>query len=153
MNENNNNSNVTPYRASGNLNTVIGNPSVNINNMMDVNIQIASTNSKPSKSDATDVVNSNGVQIPTNAYQAPKSHIVTSNVETEQAQVVNNAITRQNNIPQGNNQYVQRTYVGNNGTPKKKKIQFNIGSEFKMVILIIVILLVFILLLPIFTGF
>ena len=47
MNENQdyNNGNITPYKASGNLNTVIANPSVNINDTMNVNIKNMATNS------------------------------------------------------------------------------------------------------------
>ena len=35
--------NVTPYRATGNLNTAISNPSIDINDTMDVNIKSVNT--------------------------------------------------------------------------------------------------------------
>ena len=43
--------NVTPYRATGNLNTAISNPSIDINDTMDVNIKktYVTTDNKPKK--------------------------------------------------------------------------------------------------------
>ena len=40
--------NVMPYKASGNLNTTIGNPRINVNDPMNVNIQSVNTNSSSS---------------------------------------------------------------------------------------------------------
>ena len=40
----NDNNNVSPYKATGNLNTTISNPSANINDTMNVNIENASLN-------------------------------------------------------------------------------------------------------------
>ena len=54
-NSNNGNDNVGPYKATGNLNTVISNPSANINNTMEVNIQNAKPNLQDSALDSGEI--------------------------------------------------------------------------------------------------
>lgn len=129
--------NTTPYRASGNLNTVIGNPSVNINDTMNVNIQ----------SIATDVPNSNNIQ--TSNPQVVNNSFTNSNFVSND---INNSLNN-NKVDSGTqnsvtNNNANRTYVTTDNRPKKKNISLNFGPEFKIVLLIIVVLLVFVFLLP-----
>lgn len=150
MNDNNNSSNggIRPYKASGNLNTVIGNPSVNINDTMNVNIQSMSTN------------NFNNTN---NNFQNMQDDVNTSFVQNINQKIVNNTPvndtnnnnnTEVNNISNNvsttkpNNSYVTKTYVGLNSKPPKKNNNLKIGPELKIALLIIVILMVFIFLLP-----
>ena len=150
MNENNqyNTDNVRPYKASGNLNTVIGNPSININDTMNVNIQNMATNHISVNNDISAEIDNN---ILNNSNQ--QKTIVTNmtindnNIDTKvlSNSMNNDAIQRANNQ---DSQYVNKTYVTTNNKPKKKNIQLNLGSEFKIAFLIMVILMIFIFLLP-----
>lgn len=146
-NDEHNNENIAHYRASGNLNTAIGNPSVNINDTMNVNIQNMVTNNSDFQPKPPE----------------EQSQILNNNMVTNQNINVDkqsNMIKNQNNI--NNNQYtnkanisasdVTRTYVTTDNRPKKKKLTLNLGSEFKIALLIIVILLVFIFILPLITD-
>lgn len=157
MNENNDYTNgKVPYKATTNLNTAIGNPSVNINDTMNVNIKTMSTPSNyqnlvqnsgvtPNNTVATPNIQSIETQNP--GYQAPTKGI--PNLNTNQN--INN-YTQNNNIPNQNVQdsnTIKKTYVNMDNKPKKKNVTFNVGPEFKIAILIIVILLVFVFLLPI----
>lgn len=160
MNENNNynKSNVGPYKASGNLNTFIGNPSVNINDTMDVNIQSIATNDV-NKNDSNGINTSfenvhdslinqsvvqNNHQIGVNLTNTP---INNANANYSTNTTVTNVNNNSNNTNRNDNN-VTKTYVGVNGRAKKKNIQLKLGSEFKMALLIIVILMIFIFLLP-----
>ena len=64
QNENQSNEKVTPYKATANLNTAISNPSVDINDTMNINIQTMSTNSSVAETPNLEV---NQVQEPNNA--------------------------------------------------------------------------------------
>jgi len=138
MNENNdyNSTNVRPYKATGNLNTAIGNPSININDAMNVNIQNASTNTQELNIDQN---YNNAPQINNQELSVPENNIVNN--------TINNVNTNTNQTTQ-NNSYVKKTYVSADNKPKKKKISLNMGPEFKIGLLIIVILLAFVFLLP-----
>lgn len=155
MNENNNynKSNVGPYKASGNLNTFIGNPSVNINDTMDVNIQSIATNDVH-KNDSNNIntsprsmyddgINQYGVQ---NNYQTLVTNTSINNTNAKYS--ANTIFTDTNNNSNKTNNNITKTYVGVNEKPKKKNIQLKLGSEFKIALLIIVILMIFIFLLP-----
>lgn len=157
MNENNNynNGNVSPYKASGNLNTIIGNPAVNINSAMDVNIQNVATNkvnvnnsndlSTASKNMRSSGVNLLGVQ--NNSSVVTNTPINNTNINHNSDTKVTNIDNTSNNA-YSNNNYVTKTYVEKNDKPKKKNIQLKLGAEFKMALLIVVILMIFIFLLP-----
>lgn len=131
---------VTPYRAAGNLNTVISNPSANINDTMNINIQNVST---PNNSQ---VVQQAPVGNP------PINNQYMTNANNQNIQNINQSInpTTINNSSQNNIQ--SKKYVSLDNKPKKKTVSIKIGSEFKIVLLIVVILLVFIFLFPTITD-
>lgn len=157
MNEKNDYTNDrVPYKATTNLNTAIGNPSVNINDTMNVNIKTMST-----PSDYQNLVQNNDV-IPNNTLTTTNIQSVNTLNQTYKEQTTEipsintnqnvNNYTQNNNIPSQNIQdsnTVKKTYVNMDNKPRKKTITFNLGPEFKIAILIIVILLVFVFLLPI----
>ena len=139
MNENNMNTNIdnssnnveaSPYRAMGNMNTVISNPSVNINNTMDVNI--ASAGTSDNNLNKSTEVNNNIVNDTTNTPPTVQTNAY---------------------IPTSDEGSVKRTYVSNDNKPKKRTISLNLGKEFKIALLIIVVLLIFIFLLPLLPEF
>ena len=139
-NSNNSNDNVGPYKATGNLNTVISNPSANINNTMEVNIQNAKPNLQDSALDSGEI------------NQSPAIDLIQN--QNNNVQNINQSTLENINSIQYNDNFtdksstVTKTYVTSDNKPKKKTISLNIGPEFKIAILIIVILLLFIFLLP-----
>ena len=140
MNENKdyNSENITPYKATANLNTAIANPNVNINDTMNINIKTMATNI-PS-------VNTEPVNTDNNCV---KSHIN----NTEQIKnVVNSKVAenQQNNVSGNHNPNVNiKTNESTDNKNKKKNILLNIKPELKIALLIIVILLACVLILPI----
>ena len=133
----NNNDNVTPYRASGNLNTAIGNPRINVNDPMNMNIQSVSTNPSINMQQNAAINNHQ------NAISSTES--ITNNKYLNQSiNVEKSSSTERLN----GDSPVKRSFVSNSEKTKKKKISINFGPEFKIALLIIVILLVFIFLLP-----
>lgn len=158
-NETKNSENITPYRASGNLNTAISNPKVNINDTMNVNIQSMATNEVPlngSNVGSTSINNSAISSIPNIPNQNLPSNMPSANNINNNTSVNINTqsgnYNSSNNINTVGNSNVKRTYVTNDNKPRKKKISLNIGSEFKIALLIVVILLVFIFILPMITD-
>ena len=156
MNENQeyNNGNIKPYKATHNLNTAIGNPSVNINDAMNVNIQNMATNtvsnsgvqnSVPLNSLGNPSVTTSGVSSNNNLNSAINTTNVVPNIPNN---YVNNS-TMVQSVNNQNNSYVKKTYVTTDNQAKKKKLALNLGSEFKIALLIMVILMVFVFLLPI----
>ena len=138
----------SPYKASRNLNTAIGNPSVNINDTMNINIQNMATNSIP-------VNNQTPIEAQVTDVKAPINKV--ENTYNPNVNNLNNSLNNiniQNDINQNNinTSNVTRTYVSADNKPKKKKLVLNLGSEFKIALLIIVILLVFIFILPMITN-
>ena len=137
MNNNQEEMNVSPYKATGNLNRTISNPSASINDAMNVNIQNVATNN-------TQVVEPAPVtpppQQPTSIPIAP--NIQTNNINNQS--IIEEALKKQNatsTVNSSNN----KVYVNNENKPKKKKLTLSIGPEFKIALLIIVILLAFVL--------
>lgn len=127
-----------PYRASGNLNTVISNPSANINDAMGVNIQNASS----------PVLNNSQ-----NINAMPSSQVASENINPQAQNFANiNSVqsTEVNTSEVSGTSSVTKTYVTSDNKPKKRTVSLNIGPEFKIAILIIVVLLIFIFLLPLF---
>lgn len=144
MNENNdyNDSNIKPYKAKGNLNTAIGNPSVNINDTMNINIQNLATNQANINNNQN-----NNIQMPTNTQVPINNNQITNNT-------TNNSVDTNTNPSNQNNSNTKKTYVSaTNNKPKKKNMSLNLGPEFKIALLITVILLVFIFLLPMISDF
>lgn len=121
---------VTPYRATGNLNTSIGIPMMNVNDPMNMNIESINTNSIP---------------------QINNQNIEQNNIQSDNKQIENNDVSKTPNINKDNNKVepvIKKTYISNSDK-KKKKVTISLGSEFKIAFLIIVILLAFVLLLPV----
>lgn len=153
MNENNNydSGNVSPYKASGNLNTAIGNPSVDINDTMNINIQSMNTSPIPSSNSQN---YNNTMPNQSNANYSASG--TTTQVNTPAPNVYQNVASQNNYVTSNaNNQsnYVNKTYVTTDNKPKKKTIKLNLGPEFKVALLIIIVLLVFIFLLPMIHDF
>ncbi len=142
-----NNNNVTPYRASGNLNTSIGIPQMNVNDPMNMNIQSVNTNLAQNNNVNNTFNSQNNMDIQNNSINGsvPYSNINQNNTNTN-----TNTNTSLNNEVVNNDSPVKRTFVSNN--TKKKKASINLGPEFKIALLIIVVLLVFIFLLPVITS-
>lgn len=157
MDNNSNNNNVQRYQASStNLNTVISNPTVNINDTMNMNIQNMSSNqgiNNTTNSNVNSMINPSvtAPNIPVNSGPEPTNKYINTNINTNTN--VNNNTISQNNINTSNMSNVapsiNRTYVTNEVKPKKKTASIKMGSEFKTALLIVVILLIFILFLPI----
>ena len=149
MNENQeyNSGVVKPYKATANLNIAIGNPSVNINNTMDVNIQNIKTNTGVPSSINNNISNTNLNVVDTNVSNIVNKTTIHDNTNNNQQNVINSDNSQ--NKANLSSDYVTKTYVTVDNKPKKKKLTFNLGSEFKMALLIIVILLVFVFILPI----
>lgn len=157
MDNNSNNNNVQRYQASStNLNTVISNPTVNINDTMNMNIQNMSSNqgiNNTANSNVNSMINPSvtAPNIPVNSGPEPTNKYINTNINTNTN--VNNNTISQNNINTSNMSNVapsiNRTYVTNEVKPKKKNASIKMGSEFKTALLIVVILLIFILFLPI----
>lgn len=124
---------VAPYRAAENLNTSIGNPTMDVNDPMNMNITSVATNPV---SNTNNDVNNNSVGVNQQPLDVQNNQVSPSDVQIPTTNTIDN-----------NNNNVKRVFVSNNNTPKKK-ITINIGTEFKIAFLIIVILLAFILILP-----
>ena len=141
----------TPYRASGNLNTSIGNPSMDVNNAMQINIQSVNTaaNNKTNVS-----VNTNNTSKPvTNANNSvPKSATNKEQVNKQSKTVVpNNYVNSSNADKEG----IKKAYVPNQNQnhTSQKNGKVKMGAEFRFAFLIVVLLLAFVLLLPMITSF
>lgn len=125
--------NVTPYKATGNLNTAISNPTVHINDAMNMNIKSVNT-----------VQNNNaGVSTPDNIPVTNNYNTMNLNNASNMPNVNNNVIAETNN-QNVNNINVKKTYVTTDNKSKKKKLNLNLTKEFKIALLIIVILFVFV---------
>lgn len=140
----NNNINTVPYKATTNMNTMIGNPNANINNTMNINIQSMATNN------VTNVSTNNNVQSQYELNTPLTNKVELGNFENENKTVLPNASAFTSQVNSTPN--VNRTYVATDNKPKKKKLTINLGSEFKVALLIIVILLVFIFILPLISN-
>lgn len=162
MNETNEYNNIKPYKASGNLNTAIANPSVNINDTMNVNIQNLATN-QPNLINNQNNINYNEAQINnTNIQTIPNNTSIQTNDNQTFISNTNNipnatvqnytAVTNNNmnnTLNESNIVSTDKTYVSTtDNNHKKKNKTFNLGPEFKIGLLIVVILLAFVFLLP-----
>lgn len=158
MDNNSNNNNVQRYQASStNLNTVISNPTVNINDTMNMNIQNMSSNqgiNNTTNGNVNSMINPSvtAPNIPVNSGPEPTNKYINTNINNNNT-VNSNNNNNVNTINTSNMSNVapsiNRTYVTNEVKPKKKTASIKMGSEFKTALLIVVILLIFILFLPI----
>ena len=147
MNNQNENGNINsgPYKATTNMNTIIGNPNANINNTMNINIQSMATN------DVNNIPMSNNDGMERELNDASLTNKVEySDMTKENKTVLPNNNTFDSRV--SNTPNVNKTYVSIDNKPKKKKLTINLGSEFKVALLIVVILLVFIFILPLITD-
>ena len=139
----------TPYRASGNLNTSIGNPSMDVNNAMQINIQSVNTaaNNKTNVS-----VNTNNTSNPvTNANNSvPKSATNKEQVNNQSKTVIPNNYVDSSNTDK---ESIKKVYVPNQNHTSQKNGKVKMGAEFRFAFLIVVLLLAFVLLLPMITSF
>ena len=162
MDNNSNNNNVQRYQASStNLNTVISNPTVNINDTMNMNIQNMSSNqgiNNTANGNVNSMINPTvtAPNIPVNSGSEPTNKYINTNINNNNNNTVNSNINNNNNVNTINTSNmsnvapsINRTYVTNEVKPKKKNTSIKMGSEFKTALLIVVILLIFILFLPI----
>ena len=160
-----NNSSV-PYRASRNLNTSIGNPNIDVNNTMNINIQNISTNYKDNQNDNTSDLQSKQVEVnkiennvlENNISNSKKININTEKKSTiEDKHVVNPYIpnTKENTLST-NEETQQKVYVPSeeekNDEKKTGTNSVKLGPEFRMALLIIVLLLMVLFLLPMFSS-
>ena len=154
---NNNYNNMTPYRASGNLNVSIGIPTMNVNDAMNTNIQNVNTNYS-----LNNVNNLQGNYNTQNVNLSQGNNAILNSNLTQSNNTVSSGYMGQNSVNQGvsnleynsevnNDSAVKRTFVSNSN--KKKKPSFNLGPEFKIALLIIVVLLAFVFLLPLIPSF
>mgnify|MGYP004528723987 CR=1 FL=1 len=161
MDNNSNNNNVQRYQASStNLNTVISNPTVNINDTMNMNIQNMSSNqgiNNTANGNVNSMINPSvtAPNIPVNSGPEPTNKYINTNINNNNT-VNSNININNNNVNTINTSNmsnvapsINRTYVTNEVKPKKKTASIKMGSEFKTALLIVVILLIFILFLPI----
>lgn len=150
MDNNSNNNNVQRYQASStNLNTVISNPTVNINDTMNMNIQNMSSNqgiNNTANGNVNSMINPSvtAPNIPVNSGSEPTNKYINTNINNNNNVNTINTSNMSNVAPS-----INRTYVTNEVKPKKKNTSIKMGSEFKTALLIVVILLIFILFLPI----
>ena len=119
MNNNQEEINVSPYKATGNLNRTISNPSASINDAMNVNIQNVTTNN-------TQVVEP--VPINTPPQQQSNTIPVTPRAQTNNINnqsIIEEALKKQTATNTINNNNVNnKVYVNNENKPKKKEINF-----------------------------
>ena len=161
MDNNSNNNNVQRYQASStNLITVISNPTVNINDTMNMNIQNMSSNqgiNNTANGNVNSMINPSvtAPNIHVNSGPEPTNKYINTNINNNNT-VNSNININNNNVNTINTSNmsnvapsINRTYVTNEVKPKKKTASIKMGSEFKTALLIVVILLIFILFLPI----
>lgn len=150
MNENdlNNNRDTVPYKATGNLNTVIGNPDINMNSAMTSNIlennsQNINSDSFVNNTTSVNVNNTSSTNVDNN-LSLNNNIIVQSNL-TRESSVVNksNYDALKQNVPPSidTSQSFKYENVYESNVDKKKKRSFKIPSEFITAIIVVAILL------------
>ena len=133
----------TPYKASGNLNTSIGNPSMDVNNTMQVNIQ--SVNSNISNNNANNGGNS----------VVPKAESISAS--NQNVQVTPKTSTPPNNYASSSSDSkeneIKKPYIPNQNSTGQSKSKVKMGPEVRFAFLIVVLLIIFVLLLPMISKF
>ena len=143
MNEQNNyQGGQTPYRANGNINNIIENPSMNVNDTMNVNIQNVDPNQMQGNySQQNQNQGANYVSTPNNSYT---NNIINDNYQSDfQNQ---NFVTVDDNVTYTRIESTQDQTQNPNGQKKKNTMTVTIGAEFKIAFLIVAVLLVFVML-------
>ncbi|UKI27813.1 MAG: hypothetical protein L6V91_04465 [Bacilli bacterium] len=144
MDNNSNNNNVQRYQASStNLNTVISNPTVNINDTMNMNIQNMSSNqgiNNTANGNVNSMINPSvtAPNIPVNSGPEPTNKYINTNINNNNNTVNSNININNNNVNTINTSNmsnvapsINRTYVTNEVKPKKRNTSIKMGSEFK----------------------
>ena len=168
MYNNEENNSATPYRASRNLNTSIGNPNIDVNNTMNINIQNVSTNYKDTQTDSSiSEERNNNVQVNNVNNDVMKNSILNSKdtiINTEKKKIEEKKSSVNPYIPNVkekvetiNDKSGTKVYTpdsDNNSEEEKKTATSTVrlGSEFRMALLIIVLLLAVLFVLPMFSG-
>ncbi len=174
LNDNNNNNQtpVTPYHATGNLNTAIGNPNINVNDPMHVNIQNGSNNNvtsvppvdllKPENqvsntngqasvninNNSNNVINNNGQVNTSNGVNQGEQLNGTTNT-SYQPDVTEQYVPNQE--LQSDNVYKTTTYISTQPSinqKKKKTVKLSLSPETKIAMVIALILFIFIMVMP-----
>ena len=169
---------VTPYHATGNLNTAIGNPNINVNDPMNVNIQNGglNTNNTSSAVPPVDLLKpesqiSNGMPVveqPSTNFNN-NSNVVPNlnqpsvaqnmNGQGKQQRISQNTnyqpdVTEQyipNQELQGDQVYKTTTYISTQPSMKQKKkktVKLTLSPETKIAMVIALILFIFIMVMP-----
>lgn len=169
---------VTPYHATGNLNTAIGNPNINVNDPMNVNIQNGglNTNNTSSIVPPVDLLKpesqiSNGVPVeeqPSTNFNNNSNVVLNLNQPSvatnmngqgEQQSALQNTnyqpdVTEQyipNQELQGDQVYKTTTYISTQPSmtqKKKKTVKLTLSPETKIAMVIALILFIFIMVMP-----
>lgn len=106
--------NVTPYRATGNLNTAISNPSIDINDTMDVNIKSVNTVQN------NQVNTTNSIPLTNNQNTMNQNSVNMQNQYNNIYETNSQNTTNNQNV---NNTNVKKTYV-TTVTNIKKEVRF-----------------------------
>lgn len=137
MNENNNNNVVSPYKAKGNLNTIIENPSISVKDTMNINIQSMDTINNQNFDYQSSITNN---QNSSKQISSTASSIINDNYKSDFQN--KNFVNINTNATYSNIPYVTS---GNKGQKKKNIKSSSAGGELITALLIIIVLLVFIL--------
>ena len=171
MNDNGFMNNNTPYKATRNLNTEIENPEMNVNNIVGINIQDSvSDNTNIPNNYFDDKINSNenlvnNNQVNDNIDTYFNSNESYNNIYSNlpEGYVNNNAVDNNtfitDKIDNNGNSNDSFSYDGQEEPSssdsyhplykeKKKQTSFNVPTELKIMIFIVIILLVFIYIIP-----
>jgi len=156
---------VTPYKATANLNTSLSNPNMNINDNMSVNIQenVNSTVSTDALLQHETTENTQTIQEEQPTTENNQGEVVDQNVDQNVEQEVENEQQIQvNNSLDVTEQYYEdqpvydmqtnytTTYISNQEMPKeKKKFSLKISKDMMVLLIAFLIILIFILILPV----
>ena len=154
---------VVPYKATGNLNTAIENPQININSAVDVNIQ-----NFPSNIDSGTIQNLDNNNYDTNVINNSMNNNPTtvnpimnnepSNYTPSVENNMNVGVTNTVSTPVDNNNYDEVQYVSTNGMgntyeptidgKKKNRFSITIPKELKVIAFIVFLLFIFVMAIP-----
>ena len=155
MNNDAENSAPVPYKASKNLNTSIGNPSVDINNTMNINIQNVSTSEKKPQEVSNSVEVQNNVVENNKEKNASESSQKNNTISKTSNPYTLNVSPKENSNEKNikNEEHVYVPKEENNSEEEAKPKGIKLGSEFRMALLIIIFLLAVLFLLPVVSDF
>jgi len=152
-----------PYKATKNLNTIIGNPDININSVVTSNIMESPSENtinnqnnnviQPEPQQSNDKLN-NTIMSNNNQTNNPNQDIISNNINqfvNSNQQSINNTFPKDNETVENKNQKTEpqkassvkyENVYQSKKIPKKKS--FKIPSEFKTTLVVALILLIFI---------